>query len=174
MRDRLKNRQRIAARYDRLTRNSRAGLALETGLIGAAEFLLPSIDADLGIHEVAKHLYFPGWQQPVTSLEVLMPEPTWAALSDRHKAVLKGACGDTLGWTAADAAAKQVQALAAFRAVGVELRAWPDDLLVSLRAAWEEVIAEETARDPLLAEAWEDNLRFRDGYDDRQARAYAE
>lgn len=146
--------------------------ALETGLIAAAEFSLPSIDADLGIAEVASHLYFPGWQQPVTSLEVLMPERTWAALSDRHKAVLRAACGDTLSWTAAEAAVQQVEALAGFRAKGVELHAWPDEIVIALRRAWDEVIAEETARDPLLAKAWEGYLRFRDGYGDWQARAY--
>lgn len=148
--------------------------ALETGLIGAAEFSLPSIDADLGIAEVAKHLYFPGWQQPVTSLEVLMPERTWAALSDQHKAVLETACGDTLSWTAAVAAVQQVEALAGFRAEGVELHAWPYVILVALQRAWEEVIAEETAREPLLAEAWQSYLRFRDGYGDWQERAYTD
>lgn len=86
--------------------------ALDTGLIGAAEFSLPSIDADLGLAKVAKHLYFPGWQQPVTSLEILMPERTWAALSDQRKAVLEAACGDPLSSTAAEAAMKQDEALA--------------------------------------------------------------
>lgn len=148
--------------------------ALESGLIDAAEFSLPSIDADLGIAEVAKHLYFPGWQQPVTSLEVLMPERTWEALSDQHKTVLETACGDTLSWTAAEAAVKQVEALAGFRAMGVELHAWPDEVLLELRQAWDEVIAEEAAGDPLLAKAWESYLRFRDGYGDWQARAYAD
>lgn len=148
--------------------------ALETGLIGAAEFSLPSIDADLGIAEVAQHLYFPGWQQPVTSLEVLMPEKTWAGLSDHHRAVLETACGHTLSWTAAEAAVQQVEALAGFRAMGVELHMWPDEVLLELRGAWEEVIAEETARDPLLADAWNNYLRFRDGYGDWQVRAYAE
>ncbi|RUV73763.1 MAG: ABC transporter substrate-binding protein [Mesorhizobium sp.] len=147
--------------------------ALEVGLIDAAEFSLPSIDAELGIAEVAKHLYFPGWQQPVTSLEILMPEKTWAALSNHNQAVLETACGDTLSWTAAKAAVQQVEAIAIFRSVGVELHAWPDEVLLDLREAWNEIIAEEIARDPLLAEAWTSYLRFRDGYGDWQARAYA-
>lgn len=148
--------------------------ALETGLLDAAEFSLPSIDAELGISDVAKHLYFPGWQQPVTSLEILMPERTWAALSDPHKAVLETACSDALVWTTAEATMQQVSALAGFRAEGVELRVWPEDILIALRHAWEQLIAEETARDPLLAEAWESYLRFRNGYGDWQARTYIE
>jgi TRAP-type mannitol/chloroaromatic compound transport system substrate-binding protein len=148
--------------------------ALEAGLIDAAEFSLPSIDADLGIAEVASHLYFPGWQQPVTSLELLMPEGRWAALGEQQKAVLEAACGDTLSWTAAEAAMQQVEALASLRTMGVELHEWPDDILRALRGAWGTVIGEETGRDPLLAEAWADYLRFRDGYDDWQAHAYTD
>ena len=146
--------------------------ALETDLIDGAEFSLPSIDAELGIAEAAKYLYFPGWQQPVTSLEVLMPERTWAALSEQHKAVLEAACGDTLSWTAAWAAEQQVEALSEFRAQGVEFQAWPDDILVAFRRSWDEVIAAETAQDPLLAEAWDSYLRFREGYGDWRQRAY--
>ena len=148
--------------------------AFETGLIGAAEFSLPSIDADLGIAEVAKHLYFPGWQQPVTSLEILMPERNWTALPDRHKTVLEAACGDTLSRTAAEAAARQVEALARFREMGVEFHQWPDGVLLALRQAWDGVIAEETAGDPLLARAWSDYLAFREGYGDWHSRAYGD
>jgi TRAP-type mannitol/chloroaromatic compound transport system substrate-binding protein len=146
--------------------------ALETGLIGGAEFSLPSIDADLGIAEVAGHLYFPGWQQPVTSLEILMLGRTWEGLSDGRRAMLEAACGETLSWSAADAAMRQVPALEGFRAAGVQLHAWPDGILDALEQAWTGVIAEEAARDPLLAEAWESYLGFSAGYGDWQARAY--
>lgn len=148
--------------------------ALESGLIDGAEFSLPSIDAELGIAEVAGHLYLPGWQQPVTSLELLMPARTWRALSDRHKAVLEAACEQSLSRTAVEADIRQVEALAEFRARGVELHRWPDEILVALRQAWEEVIVEEIAQDPLLGEAWKGYLRFRAGHGDWQARAYAE
>lgn len=144
----------------------------ETGLIGAAEFSLPSIDAELGFAEVAGHLYFPGWQQPVTSLEILMPEKTWAGLSDRNRAVLEAACGETLIHTAATATQEQIEAVEGFRARGVVIHAWPDEVLAALRRAWAEVIADETGDDPLLAEAWESYRRFHEGYADWQARAY--
>lgn len=148
--------------------------AFETGLIDAAEFSLPSIDADLRIAEIAKHLYFPGWQQPVTSLEILMPERSWASLSDHYKAVLEAACGDTLSWTASEAVMQQVDALARFRAMGVNFHQWPDDILLELSHAWDEVMAEEVAGDPLLAKAWNEYLTFRDDYSGWQSRAYTD
>jgi TRAP-type mannitol/chloroaromatic compound transport system substrate-binding protein len=132
----------------------------------------PSIDEDLGIAEVAKHLYFPGWQQPATSLEILMPEKRWAGLSDHHKAVIEAACGVTLSWTASEAVLQQVGALARFRTMGVEFHQWPDDVLVELREAWHGVIAEETAGDPLLESAWSAYLDFQHDHGGWQSRAY--
>ncbi len=148
--------------------------ALATGLIDAAEFSLPSIDADLALSDAARHLYMPGWQQPATSLEILMPERSWTALSDSHRAAIEGACDETLSWTVATATRQQVEAIARFRADGVELLSWPDDILVALRRAWNEVIAEEVALNPLLAEAWDGYLRFQDGYGAMQLQSYAE
>lgn len=132
--------------------------ALETGLIAAAEFSLPSIDADLGLHEAAGHLYLPGWQQPATALELLMPERSWAALSEDHRFAIEAACEATLSWSLAMARERQVIALGRFRAKGIEIHDWPEEILAALRQAWAEVIAEETARDPLLAAAWKSYL----------------
>jgi len=137
--------------------------ALESGLIDGAEFSLPAINAELGIADVARHLYLPGWQQPVTSLELLMPAQTWSALSDRHKAVLDAACEESLSRTADEARIQNVAALAEFRAQGIELHRWPD-----------EVIAEDVARYPRLADAWQSSLHVREYYDDWQARDYTE
>jgi len=148
--------------------------ALESGLIDGAEFSLPAIDAELGIADVARHLYLPGWQQPVTSLELLMPARTWSALSDPHKAVLDAACEESLSRTAVESGIQNVAALAEFRAQGIELHRWPDEILVGLRQAWEEVIAEDVAHDPWLADVWQSVLRFRTGHGDWQHRAYAE
>jgi TRAP-type mannitol/chloroaromatic compound transport system substrate-binding protein len=148
--------------------------AFEIGLIGAAEFSLPSIDADLGIADVANHLYFPGWQQTITSLEILMPERSWAALSDHRKSVLEAACGATLSWTASEAVMRQVEALAQFRGKGIEFHRWPDDVLRAMRKAWDEVIAEEAASDALLASAWSAYLIFRDDYEKWQSLSYVD
>ncbi len=146
--------------------------ALETGLIAAAEFSLPSIDADLGLHEAAGHLYLPGWQQPATSLELLMLERSWATLSDVHRSAIEAACEATLSWSLAMARERQDTALDRFRAQGIEIHDWPEEILAALRRAWAEVIAEETDRDPLLAAAWESYLEHAEGQGSATARGY--
>jgi len=146
--------------------------ALETGLIAAAEFSLPSIDADLGLHEAAGHLYLPGWQQPATSLEVLLPERSWAALSDDHRSAIEVACEATLSWSLEMARERQVIALDRFRAEGIEIHDWPEEILAALRQAWTEVIVEETAHDPLLAAAWESYLKHVESRGSTSAQGY--
>jgi TRAP-type mannitol/chloroaromatic compound transport system substrate-binding protein len=88
--------------------------------------------------------------------------------------VLEAACGATLSWTASEAVMQQVKALARFQTMGVEFHQWPDDLLLELRNAWHEVIAEEAAGNPLLESAWSAYLDFHDGYGGWQSRAYVD
>ena len=146
--------------------------ALETGLISGAEFSLPSIDADLGLHEAAGHLYLPGWQQPATSLELLLPERSWTALSDDHRSAIEAACATTLSWSLEMARERQVVALDRFRAEGIEIHDWPEEILAALRQAWTEVIVEETAHDPLLAAAWESYLKHVESRGSTSAQGY--
>jgi TRAP-type mannitol/chloroaromatic compound transport system substrate-binding protein len=148
--------------------------AFASGLIDAAEFSLPSIDAELGLAGAAPHLYFPGWQQPVTSLEFLLPAAKYDALSDHQKAVIAAACGDSLTWTMTTATMAQIATLDRLRAEGVQIRDFPEPVLDAIRAEWEEVIAEDVADDPLLAAAWDSYLSFRDAYGDWTGRAYAD
>jgi TRAP-type mannitol/chloroaromatic compound transport system substrate-binding protein len=148
--------------------------AFASGLIDAAEFSLPSIDAELGLADAAPYLYFPGWQQPVTSLELLLPASTYDALSDRQKAVIETACGDNLTWTLTTATRAQISTIDRLRAEGVQIRSFPEPVLAAIRAEWEALIAEDVAADPLLAAAWDSYLRVRGAYTDWTARAYAD
>jgi TRAP-type mannitol/chloroaromatic compound transport system substrate-binding protein len=59
--------------------------ALELGTIDATEFSIPSADEGLGLHQVAKHYYFPGWHQPSTLQQLEMHKPAYDKLSAEHK-----------------------------------------------------------------------------------------
>lgn len=128
--------------------------AFETGVIAAAEFAMPSIDAELELWDLAPYLYMPGWQQPATSLEVLMAETTWLSLSMGQKQALEAGCEAVRNWTQTVAVARQVEAVAQFQEHGVMLRQWPEPVLSEFREAWIEIIAGEAEMDPTLARAW--------------------
>lgn len=146
--------------------------ALERGTIDATEFSLPEIDLALGLHQVAKHYYFPGWHQQASVGELLVNLDYWRALSERQRATLEVACGDSLSWTLVRSEAGQPEALRRIQAHGVTLHRWPDEILRLFEAKWREVVAEESARDPLFKRLHESYSAFRSRHSLWRAHGY--
>jgi TRAP-type mannitol/chloroaromatic compound transport system substrate-binding protein len=138
--------------------------ALERGVIDATEFSMPSIDFDLGFYQVAKHNYFPGWHQQASVEELLMGLDAFNGLSDKHKTILEVACGDSMNWTFIRGEAIQFGAMKKLQAKGVTMHRWPQNVLDELEKVWNEVVAEENAKDPLFKKAYESYTAFRKDY----------
>ena len=64
-------------------------MAPETSAIDAAKFSMPAVDVKLGLHEMAKHYYFPGWHQPATLFELIINSGKWNALSPVRRAQIE-------------------------------------------------------------------------------------
>jgi TRAP-type mannitol/chloroaromatic compound transport system substrate-binding protein len=146
--------------------------ALDRGVIDAAEFSMPVIDLALGFHEVAKHYYFPGWHQQATIGELLINLSKWQALSDQHKAIIEAACGDSLSWSFIRSEALQYQAMQELLEKGVTIHRWPDSILSQFEAKWQEVVEEESAKDPLFKRIYESFSAFRRHYSIWRERGY--
>lgn len=138
--------------------------ALERGVIDATEYSMPSMDLDLGFYQVAKHYYFPGWHQQSTVGELLVNRKRWQALSEHHKAILEIACGDSLNWSFVRSEALQYKAMLTLKEKGVKFHRWPDNVLEEFEASWNEVIAEQSAKDPLFKRVHENYAAFRSQY----------
>jgi TRAP-type mannitol/chloroaromatic compound transport system substrate-binding protein len=139
--------------------------ALELGTIDATEFSMPDIDMNLGFHQVAKHYYFPGWHQQTSVNEFLMHKPHWDKLSDHQKLLIETTLKASVldNYVASDSA--QGKALAELQKKGVTLHFWPQETLDKLEAAWREVLAEESAKDPKFKKVAESYSAWRDQYD---------
>ncbi len=138
--------------------------ALELGTIDAAEFSMPAIDLDLGFHQIAKHYYFPGWHQPASLLELIINKERWESLSARQKALIEMACGDSIRWGLTEGEAIQFGALKELQSLGVTLHRWSPEILAALESAWQEVVAEEAAKDADFKRVWESLSAFREDY----------
>jgi TRAP-type mannitol/chloroaromatic compound transport system substrate-binding protein len=139
--------------------------ALERGVIDATELAFPSIDLKQGFYQVAKHYYFPGWHQQTSVGELLVNIKKWGELSDEHRQMIEVACDANITWTFVNSEARQ---FAAMRELvdkhGVKIHFWSDDILSRMRSAWEEVIVEESAKDPDFKRAHESLAAFRKQY----------
>ena len=135
--------------------------ALELGTIDATELSFPSMDVKMGFHQVAKHYYFPGWHQMSSIIELLMNQEKWKALTAQQRAQIEAACNDTILWGMYTSDARQFKALQEVKAKGVTIHQWSPEILKAMRTAWEEVVKEESAKDPNFKKAHESYAAFR-------------
>ncbi len=138
--------------------------ALERGTIDATEFSMPAIDRTLGLNQIAKHNYFPGWHQQSTSNELLVNMDSWNSLTDAQRAMLNTSCTAQIAEMIAEGEASQFQAMKDNVAAGVTNHRWPKEILDQFEAAWGEVLAEELATNPDSKKVWESITVFRDNY----------
>ena len=139
--------------------------ALERGIIDATELAFPSIDIKQGFHTVAKHYYFPGWHQQSSVGEFLVNLKKWQELSEAHRRMIEVACDANLTWSFVTSEARQFVALRDLvEKHNVKVHYWSDAILARMRSAWEEVIAEESAKDPDFKRAHESYSDFRKKY----------
>jgi TRAP-type mannitol/chloroaromatic compound transport system substrate-binding protein len=139
--------------------------ALQLGTIDATEFSLPAIDQRLGFHQVAKFYYFPGWHQQATFFDLMINKRKWDAMSDQQKAIIELACGDQMRESIAEGEALQWKAIKEMREKsGVQVKRWPPEIIAAYEKAWNEVVAEESAKNPSFKRVWESYSRFRADY----------
>jgi TRAP-type mannitol/chloroaromatic compound transport system substrate-binding protein len=139
--------------------------ALQLGTIDATEFSLPAIDQRLGFFQVAKFYYFPGWHQQATFFDLMINKKKWDALSPQHKAIIEMACGDLIRETMAEGEAAQWRAIKEMQEKGgVQVKKWPPEILAAFEKAWNEVVAEESAKNPSFKKVWDSYAAFRANY----------
>ena len=139
-------------------------MALETGAIDAAEFSMPAVDVKLGLHEMAKHYYFPGWHQPATLFDPMINLEKWNALSPVRRAQIETVCGDNIRYGLDEGEALQFDAMKKLSAQGVNLHRWPSKILDALERSWRQVATEETIKDGEFKRVWPSLSSFREKY----------
>lgn len=137
---------------------------LQNGSLDATEFSLPAMDQQLGFHKAAKYYYFPGWHQQATFFDLYVNRKRWDELADRHKAIIELACGDMIREAIAQGEAMQWKAMMEIQAGGVQIRRWAPEIIAAMESAWNEVVAEESARNPNFKRIYESYDRFRHDY----------
>jgi TRAP-type mannitol/chloroaromatic compound transport system substrate-binding protein len=73
--------------------------ALERGAIDATEWVGPYDDEKLGLQQIAKYYYYPGWWEPGVNIGLLISQAAYDDLPPAYQQVLWSVCGDTFGWS---------------------------------------------------------------------------
>jgi TRAP-type mannitol/chloroaromatic compound transport system substrate-binding protein len=124
--------------------------SMQTGVIDATEWVGPYNDLAFGFHQVAKYYYYPGWQEPGPTLELIVNKQAYASLPEDLKAIVevaaRAANQDMLDEYTARNNAALVELVETH---GVEVRKLPDDVLMGLQRLSVQVVEEMAAENPL-------------------------
>jgi TRAP-type mannitol/chloroaromatic compound transport system substrate-binding protein len=146
--------------------------ALELGTIDATEFSMPTMDEGLGFYKVAKHYYFPGWHQSVSTAELIFPRGKYDGLSKLQKDWLRVMCGYQMVEEYVESDATQGPAMKRMQEKGAQIHVWPQETLDKFEAAWKEVAAEESAKNAVFKKVYDSYLAFRAEYKIWKDRGY--
>lgn len=125
--------------------------ALQTGAIDATEWIGPYNDLAFGFHKAAKYYYYPGWQEPGSALELIVNRKAWDALPADLQAIVTACAGATNDRMSAEFMARNAEALEILvRDHGVQLRAFPGDVLQAFQRYAAEILRENAAQDAMF------------------------
>lgn len=134
--------------------------ALERGVIDATEWVGPYDDEKLGFHEVAQFYYYPGWWEPGPALSFLVNRQAWDQLPGQYQQALEVATHEASVRMLASYDAKNPPALKRLVDAGVQLRAFPSDVMRAASATTREILAAD-ATDPLYRRLQESYEKWR-------------
>ena len=124
--------------------------SLKTGAIDATEWVGPYNDLAFGLHKAARYYYYPGWHEPGTTLEAIINKKALEKLPEDLQLIVLNACKVANQDMLAEYTARNQIALDTLvNKHKVDLRQLPDDVLKTLKALSQEVVAEVAEKDAL-------------------------
>jgi len=137
--------------------------SLQTGVIDATEWVGPYNDLAMGLHEAAEYYYYPGWQEPGPTLEAIINKDAWAKLPEDLQTIVELACVTLNEQMTAEYSARNAEQLATLVDDGeVQIKKFPDEVLVELRRLTDELVNELVERDPKAAKIHASFAAYRD------------
>jgi len=137
-------------------------VALQSGVLDAAEFVGPGSDIALGLYRVAPLYYYPGFNKPNGTGECIVALAAWERLSDELKAIVRHACAAEADYALAEMERLNAEALKALTGEHhVRLAAFPEDMIAAARRVAGEVLGELAARDAVTAKVHRSYMEFR-------------
>ncbi|MEY8205702.1 MAG: TRAP transporter substrate-binding protein [Bermanella sp.] len=124
--------------------------ALQTGAIDATEWVGPYNDLAFGLYKAAKYYYYPGWHEPGSMLEFMVNKTAFATLPADLQAIVRTASRAVNQDMLDEYTARNNHALIELvEKHSVQLRAYPQDVLLKLRDLSAEVLADVASEDPM-------------------------
>ena len=135
---------------------------LERGVLDATEWIGPYHDYLLGLHQVAKNYYYPGWHETGPVLELLINKEKFNELPSDLQEILLTACSRSNEWMLSEFDYKNGVYLKKIREVeSVSIKQFPKEVMDGLRVAAKETLDDLAANDPVSQKVYKAYNEFR-------------
>ena len=136
--------------------------ALQSGAIDATEWVGPWNDLALGLYQVAKNYYCPGFHEPGTVMSMGMNMDVWNALSPSQKTVVETATMAEVETSLAEFNARNAESYEEILAMpDINVGPLPDDVSVAIARMSREVLRDISAEDELTKRIHDSFQAFR-------------
>ena len=135
--------------------------ALDRGLIDGSDWSTPQSAITLGLPDVAKFLYYPGWSRPTHLFELVVSEATWSKQGSDGQRGIEAAWGQSLRRSLAMIPELERQALAELRNRGVTVLPYPEAVRASVRQAGQKVLDAMARKDANFARVLDSYNKYR-------------
>lgn len=138
-------------------------VALQSGVLDAAEFVGPGSDIALGLFRFAPLYYGPGFNKPNGTGECIVSLKAWQTLDAQLKAIVTDACAAEASFALAEMERLNIEALAALASRDkVLLRTFPSDLIAAARKEANGVLADLAGKSSNARKVRDAYVAFRD------------
>ncbi|HFD87262.1 MAG TPA: ABC transporter substrate-binding protein [Gammaproteobacteria bacterium] len=135
--------------------------ALERGTIDALEWVGPSLDLRMGFHKIAP-FYYTGWHEPAGEMQYLINKRVWNKLPDDLREILRVAMRKQAYDTYIRMTHVSAVNLATMKTdyPNIRIRSFPHEVIMQLKKANDELLAQKAAADPLAREIIESQKNY--------------
>jgi len=138
--------------------------SLQSGLIDATEWVGPYNDLAFGFHQIAQYYYYPGWHEPGPTLEIIVNREAYNSLPNDLQAIIEAAARTVNQDMLDEYTARNNAALVELvEQHGVELRAFPQDVLTEFERTAFALYEELSATDPVFEKVYRSYKSYLDG-----------
>jgi TRAP-type mannitol/chloroaromatic compound transport system substrate-binding protein len=136
--------------------------ALKSGAIDASEWIGPWLDMALGLHQVGRYYYYPGFHEPGTGFSVGINKGLWESFDASDRGVFEAVAACEYARSLAEFNANNALSLRKLREEGtVKILKFDDSLLKAMLALSKDVVAEVGSGDELSKKIYVSYEQFR-------------